>query len=106
MIRFIVPAALALSACTPPPAATPAPATPEQAEPAPPEGGVACNANAVQDLIGKRADDALVADARSRSGAKAVRMMRPGEAATMDFRTDRLNVHVDGNGVVTKLACG
>jgi hypothetical protein len=35
-----------------------------------------------------------------------VRVVRPGEMVTMDFRADRLTVTVDGHGVITRVSCG
>ena len=60
----------------------------------------------VRALAGKPATDALVADARRLSGAKLVRRIEPGMAVTMDYRVDRLNVHVDGRGDVERVSCG
>lgn len=34
-----------------------------------------------------------------------VRVIRPGEAVTMDYRLDRLNVVLDGQDVITDVNC-
>ena len=36
----------------------------------------------------------------------AVRILKPGAAATMDYSPTRLNVHVDNSGKIRDLACG
>jgi len=59
----------------------------------------------IADLIGKPFTPALSADAKTRSGATTVRVIRPGMAVTMDYRSDRLNIELDERDVVTKLGC-
>jgi Peptidase inhibitor I78 family len=76
----------------------------KKAEPLPP--GVECDANRVLDLKGKLRSPAIEADALARSGAKRVRWIEPGSAVTMDFRVDRLNLHVDKTGTITDARCG
>ena len=91
--------AAALAACAA------APPEPELAPgPAPDEGG--CNAEAAGALVGRAATEALGAEALRLSGAARLRWIRPGDAVTMDYSTDRLNVHVDARGRVERLACG
>lgn len=80
---------------------------------APDESGAAfedprpgCDAAAVQSLIGEEATEALVERARSQSGANSVRVLKPGDAATMDYRGDRLNILTDDGGTVQSFNCG
>ncbi|GAA4217722.1 hypothetical protein GCM10022253_16940 [Sphingomonas endophytica] len=86
---------LALGACA-------KPATSVAANEAP---GVQCDANAVQSLVGRMAAE-VTAEAQKRSGARTVRSYRSGDAVTMDFRPDRLNVERDAAGKVVKFSCG
>ncbi len=75
----------------------------------PPEQGVGesgCNAAAAQDLVGRQRSEALEAEALRLTGARAVRWIRPGDAVTMDFRPDRLNIEVDEQGRVSTFRCG
>lgn len=83
------------------PDAGPTPPPPPGAEMA---GG--CNADAVQGLVGQQATDAVVAQATADSGSKSVRVLKPTDAATMDFRQDRLNINTDEAGVIESLRCG
>lgn len=113
--------ALLLGACAPSPEPAPAePAAPATPDPAPapaPQASIdlvpddeemsaTCDAEPVQGLIGQEATEATVTKATADSGSASVRVLKPGDAATMDFRPDRLNVHVDDAGVIESLRCG
>jgi hypothetical protein len=93
----MVAALLASAACTPvemrdeTPAASPVAA--------------ACNADALSDLVGKRASDARADVMQTRSGARTLRWIAPNTAVTMDFRSDRLNVYVDAKGRIERFTC-
>lgn len=65
-----------------------------------------CNADALQSLIGQEATEAVVAQATADSGSSSVRVLKPGQAATMDFRQDRLNILTDDAGRIEQLSCG
>ena len=66
----------------------------------------ACSVDGVTDAVGKAYSAALGDRTRVRSGAKTVRVIRPGMAVTMDYRTDRLNIDLDEKDVITRLHCG
>lgn len=119
MSRLLQPAAvllaLGLAACAPSPdEQTVAVAQSEQraqedARPAPPEPAApadACDDSQVQWAIGKAVTDADVEQARKDSGAETARILRPGHVVTMEFNANRLNLDVDGAGVVTAVRCG
>ncbi|ABS61837.1 hypothetical protein Plav_0214 [Parvibaculum lavamentivorans DS-1] len=68
-----------------------------------------CEAAAGDDGLGvwvgqpyEEAKDAIEA----REGIETVRVIRPGDAVTQDFRDDRLNVELDEDGNITNLRCG
>ena len=65
-----------------------------------------CDASGLNDLVGRQGTAALGAEAQRRSGARALRMIRPGDAVTMDYREDRLNIRLDSAGRVESLSCG
>lgn len=65
-----------------------------------------CDTEAAQAHVGQEATDAVVEQARIDSGAETVRVLAPGDAATMDFRPERLNIDVDDNNVIQSLRCG
>ncbi|MDZ7851921.1 MAG: I78 family peptidase inhibitor [Halomonas sp.] len=70
------------------------------------EGDDACGASRLQDRVGWEFDAAMGATLSEESGAEALRVMRPGEAHTLDYRAERLNVHLDERGRITALECG
>ena len=99
MKRLLGPALLtAIAACTTVPT--------ESEPPADGIGAYRCNADGLQDLVGRPATQALGAEALRRSGSRALRWIRPGDAVTMDYREDRLNVRLDGQGRVEAFTCG
>ena len=40
------------------------------------------------------------------TNARIARVLRPGDAATMDYRAERLNILIDDNGRISGLRCG
>jgi hypothetical protein len=69
-------------------------------------GAGSCKAEAAQKLVGQARSDALGQEALKLTGAKAIRWIRPGDAVTMDYRMDRLNIDLDAQGRVTRIHCG
>ncbi len=65
-----------------------------------------CDATRVQGLIGQVASQALGTEAVRGSNSRTMRWISPGMAVTMDYRTDRLNIHLDGQNRVTRIDCG
>lgn len=65
-----------------------------------------CDASDMRAVIGKRHDAALEKLAQDASGARTVRVIRPGDMVTMDLREDRLNLELDAAGTVVKARCG
>ena len=65
-----------------------------------------CTTDRLQELVGQPATSELGAEAMRRSGARALRWIRPGDAVTMDYRTDRLNVRLDADNRVERFDCG
>jgi hypothetical protein len=65
-----------------------------------------CNAEGAQRFVGQTADAATVRSAMAASGAKAVRVIKPGMMVTMDFSGDRLNIRVDDADRIVAVNCG
>ncbi|MGJ7462033.1 I78 family peptidase inhibitor [Halomonas sp. MA07-2] len=65
-----------------------------------------CGAVQVQDRVGREYSAALGEAIHAESGAAAMRVVRPGEAVTLDYRPDRLNVRLDEGDVITEIGCG
>ena len=68
--------------------------------------GGTCNADPAQSHVGKPASDANVQAAFKASGAKTMRSIKPGQAVTMDYREDRVNVYQDASGNIERISCG
>jgi hypothetical protein len=110
--------ALALAACTAPPpdeqeqvaakaqAAAQQAAAPDPASaPEPPPVG-SCDASQAQGLVGQPAEQALLDQARTDTGAKRLRVLKPNQAVTMEFDGERLNIEVDAKNQITGVRCG
>ena len=87
---------LLLAAC----ASQPATQSPDDAAPA------ACNADAAKTYVGQPASEANVEAVRKATGSKLVRSLKPGQAATMDYRIERVNVLQDAAGNIEQITCG
>lgn len=57
-------------------------------------------------MVGQVATSALAEQAVKRATARTLRWIQPGSAVTMDYRFDRLDVHIDAANLVTKFTCG
>jgi Peptidase inhibitor I78 family len=94
--------ALLAGCAAPAPAPAPAPAAPVP----PPEPVFQCNADGARFAVGQPLTPQLEAAARVRAGAGLVRVLKPGEAATMELNGGRLNLDVDARNRVTEVRCG
>jgi glyceraldehyde-3-phosphate dehydrogenase/erythrose-4-phosphate dehydrogenase len=65
-----------------------------------------CNADAVQDMRGQFASAETVEKTRLKAGAKKVRVLAPGDRATMDYNLQRLNIEIDEAEMIQRLSCG
>lgn len=65
-----------------------------------------CQADPVRGLEGRAFSAQLQSDAQRLSGARVVRVIRPGQAVTMDFSVHRLNIELDAADRVQRLRCG
>lgn len=95
-----VAAALAMAACTTTPTAE------AGADDAPRRGGAKCNADPVQWAVGQAGDQATMGRVWRESGAGLIRPIGPNQAVTMDYRGDRVNVHLDKDNKIIRITCG
>jgi len=65
-----------------------------------------CSIQKAGRVIDLPASDAVLADIRTRVGERHLRVIHPGDAVTMDFRPDRLNVEIGAGGRIERLRCG
>jgi len=87
-----------VDAAPPPPTVAPGAANDDQS--------ATCDLAAVQYAVGESFDEAKVSQLQSESSARRVRVLRPGDMATMDHRPDRLNIHLDEQDMIEELRCG
>lgn len=114
--------AFTLAACgpaderVPMPSGTPAPLSTDQ--PAPPSGSAQpkpgavtpaadeCGADRLGGYLNQPATSDTLAKIRAAAGHERIRTIRPGDAVTMDFRPDRLNIEIGDDGRIKRLRCG
>ncbi|WP_404473071.1 hypothetical protein LG301_02305 [Vreelandella venusta] len=71
-----------------------------------PSASQTCDASAVQHALGEPFNEANTSLLQSESGARQVRVLRPDSAATLDYREDRLNIHLGSDDTIEALRCG
>jgi len=65
-----------------------------------------CNADNAGHVTGKHYSPALEQEARRSSGAGMIRVIRPGEMVTKEYRSERLNLQLNDYDVVVRAYCG
>lgn len=65
-----------------------------------------CNSQAAQFAVGQQAAQALLEQARVKSGSLMARVLGPHDAVTMDYRSERLNLNADETGKIVRATCG
>lgn len=70
------------------------------------KGDGRCDAAPVAWAVGQKGDEQVMKKVWRQSGAGLIRPIAPGQAVTMDFRQDRINVHLDAGNTITRLDCG
>lgn len=66
----------------------------------------ACSTAGLGGMVGQQATTQLGAEAMRIANARTIRWIRPGDAVTMDYRFDRLNINLDSQNRVSGFACG
>ena len=92
-----VAATLALSACATQPPVLAAPY---------PIDGPQCDAGRAEWAIGRAATAEIVEEVRAATQSRAVRVIHPGQAVTMDYSPVRVNIHVNERYAITSITCG
>lgn len=65
-----------------------------------------CTTDPIGWVIGNAATPDLVERARYESNSRDVRVIGDGQAVTLDYRGDRLNLHVNKAGAIHQATCG
>lgn len=68
--------------------------------------GRVCTTDRLARYVGKTATTAMGSDILRDANAANLRWVRSGDAVTMDYRRDRINVKLDNAIVVTGFSCG
>ncbi|MBO9356080.1 hypothetical protein GG851_18995 [Bordetella petrii] len=87
-------------------AASDAPAAERSGTPSSDAPSTDCDAQRVQDLVGKKYSESVADDARSRSQSSQLRVLRPGQVMTMEYNPTRLNIILDAGDAISALRCG
>lgn len=94
--------AIALAGCASSPAPDEAPRPPALSA----GGDDACGASRVQGRLGHDYTEAMQQAIAQQSQAQRVRVIRPGQGYTLDYRPERLNIHLDEGERISELRCG
>jgi len=65
-----------------------------------------CNVDNLQDMLGQSISTELVEQIQRQANARSLRVLAPGDAATLDYNTQRLNIDIDESEVIIRLTCG
>ncbi|MES0825672.1 I78 family peptidase inhibitor [Ruegeria sp. SCP11] len=96
-MRHFIPILILLSACA---ETSPAPEDARLSPEAAPVGLAFCEGDAFADSIGQPVSTIQAAL------PERARVLGPDDIATQDYRIDRLNVFVNGAGIIQRLTCG
>ena len=95
-----------LGACAAPDANGKAAQAQSSAAPAQKDAQKQCNADPVQYAVGQQYTPELGEKVKEISGSSVVRTLAPGQVVTMEFRLDRVSIHIDDKGIITRVTCG
>lgn len=70
------------------------------------QGMQSCTTDTIGWVIGKAATPEVVERAQYESHSRDVRVVEPDQAVTLDYREDRLNLHVNKAGAIHEATCG
>jgi hypothetical protein len=65
-----------------------------------------CNVDNLSGVLGQSASAELIEQVQQQANAKTLRVLAPGDAATMDYNPQRLNIDIDESEVIIRLTCG
>jgi len=81
------------------------PQSPSSATPPAAQDLASCGADKLSQYVGALPSADALDDIRSKSGAETSRVVRPGDAMTMDYRVDRLTIEVGEDGRIKAFRC-
>lgn len=77
-------------------------------QPTPPATEVSgdCSTEHVQGVLGQHASAERIEQLQQQTHAKTLRVLAPGDAVTLDYNPQRLNIDIDESEVIIRLSCG
>ena len=69
-------------------------------------GDGTCKAEAVQGLLGKLADSQVLEQAHRQSAARTARVLVPGDAISLEYDSQRLNIEINEAEIIERISCG
>lgn len=99
MRKIVLLAPALLSACATAPAAEPEP-------PVVGRSGYVCRNDALGGFAGREASAQVGSEILRASGARVLRWVQPGMMVTMEFREDRVTVHLAAGNRIERATCG
>lgn len=68
--------------------------------------GYECKNEGLDAFVGREPTSEVGTEILAKSGAKVLRWLKPGQIVTMEFRSDRVNVHLNANNRIERVTCG
>lgn len=65
-----------------------------------------CNADKASHTVGRALSARVEQEALYSSGASLLRVIRPGQVVTQEYRAERLNLQLNDHGTVVRAYCG
>ena len=65
-----------------------------------------CNVDTIRGVLGQTANAKRIEQVQQQANANTLRVLAPGDAATMDYNPKRLNIDIDESEVIIRLSCG
>jgi hypothetical protein len=65
-----------------------------------------CTVEQLQGMLGQHASAERIEQLQQQANAKVLRVLAPGDAATLDYNLQRLNIHIDESETIIQLSCG
>ncbi|WP_397378080.1 I78 family peptidase inhibitor [Pseudomonas sp.] len=66
----------------------------------------ACNVDTIRGVLGQTANAKRIEQVQQQANANTLRVLAPGDVATMDYNPQRLNIDIDESEVIIRLSCG
>jgi hypothetical protein len=65
-----------------------------------------CRSEGLEGFAGREASAEVGTEILAKTGAKVLRWLKPGQIVTMEYRSDRVNAHLDSSNKIERVNCG